>query len=81
MRNCAFAEDRELEADPTEIMCESYKTKEGNQRFFQLDNSLELVVGSNYFGRKRKLFDHVVGFAKFSEFLVVAEVCGWLFSF
>jgi hypothetical protein len=31
------------------------------------------VTGSNYYANKRKLFDHVVGFATFSEFLVVAE--------
>jgi len=35
---------------------------------------LELVVGSNYYNRKKKIFDAVVGFAKFSEYLVVAEV-------
>ncbi|KAG5729320.1 Vacuolar protein sorting/targeting protein pep1, partial [Termitomyces sp. T112] len=34
---------------------------------------MQLVVGANYFSRKRKMFEQVVGFAKFSEFLVVAS--------
>ena len=41
---------------------------------FQLDNPLELIEGTDYYRRKKKLFDHVVGFAKFSEYLIVAEV-------
>lgn len=44
--------------------------------FDESENPMELVVGGNFFerGRKRKMFDQVVGFAKFSEFLVVASV-------
>jgi hypothetical protein len=38
------------------------------------ENPLELVVGANFYRRKNKMFDQVVGFAKFSEFLVVAAV-------
>ncbi|KIK54103.1 hypothetical protein GYMLUDRAFT_232409 [Collybiopsis luxurians FD-317 M1] len=72
--NCAWAADTKLNADPTEILCESYQRKEGNQRFFQSDNPLELVEGQGYYKKKKKLFDQVVGFAKFSEFLVVAEL-------
>ena len=72
--NCAWAKDTKLNADPTEILCESYQKKEGNQRFFLSDNPLELVEGSSFYTKKKKLFDQVVGFAKFSEYLVVAEV-------
>ena len=71
--DCAWALDTKLNADPTEILCESYQKKEGNQRFF-VDNPLELVEGQGYYSRKKKLFNQVVGFTKFSEFLVVAEV-------
>jgi hypothetical protein len=46
----------------------------GNQRFFQMDNPLELIEGTDYYSNKKKLFNHVVGFAKFSEYLIVAEV-------
>ncbi|KAJ3513798.1 hypothetical protein NLJ89_g2750 [Agrocybe chaxingu] len=74
VRNCAFAKDSEINADPSEIICESYRDKIGNQRYFTVKNPLELVVGSNFYDTKRKLFDSVVGFAKFSEFLVVAEM-------
>ncbi|KAK7031441.1 Sortilin [Favolaschia claudopus] len=72
--NCAWAKDAKLDADPTEILCESYREKSGSQRFFQGDNPLALVEGSAFFTKKKKLFDHVVGFAKFSEFLIVAEL-------
>ncbi|TFK37398.1 vacuolar protein sorting/targeting protein 10 [Crucibulum laeve] len=74
VRNCAWTKDTDLETDPNEIICESYRDKKGSQRFFDIDNPLELVVGSNFFATKRKMFDQVVGFAKFSEFLVVAEM-------
>ena len=74
VRNCAWAKDAELNADPNEIICKSYRDKKGNKRLFQNENPMELVTGSNYYANKRKVFDHVVGFAKFSEFLVVAEV-------
>jgi len=73
VRNCAWARDADLKIDATQILCESYKNKQGNQRLFQ-DNPLQLVGGTNYFQKQTKLFDQVVGFAKFSEYLVVAEV-------
>lgn len=76
VRNCAWARDSDLKIDPTQIICESYKDKKGSQRFFN-NNPLELVSGANYFQRqKTKLFNQVVGFAKFSEYLLVAEVSG-----
>lgn len=74
VRNCAFAKDSQIDADPSEIICESYRDKAGNQRMLEARSPMELVVGSNFYDKKSKLFDWVVGFAKFSEFLVVAEV-------
>ncbi|OAX38327.1 Oligoxyloglucan reducing end-specific cellobiohydrolase, partial [Rhizopogon vinicolor AM-OR11-026] len=72
--NCDWARDDELRIDPSQILCESYENKQGSQRFFGKDNNaLQLVSGTDYFARKTKLFDHVVGFTKFSEFLIVAE--------
>ena len=74
VRNCAWARDKELLVDPNQIICESYRNKKGNQRFFGLENPLELIGGTDFFAKKTKLFDHVVGFTKFSEYLIVAEV-------
>lgn len=74
VRNCAFAKDRELDTDPTEIICESFTNKKGRQGMPSPSNPMELVVGSNYFKNKKRLFEQVVGFAKFSEFLIVANV-------
>ncbi|KAI0071571.1 Oligoxyloglucan reducing end-specific cellobiohydrolase [Panus rudis PR-1116 ss-1] len=73
VRNCAWARDAELKADPNQILCESYKEKEGNQLFFQMNNPLQLVSGTDFFNKRTVLFEHVVGFAKFSEYLLVAE--------
>ncbi|GJE98598.1 vacuolar protein sorting/targeting protein [Phanerochaete sordida] len=73
VRNCAWARDAELRVDPNQIICESYKIKEGSQRYFTIDNPLELIGGTDFYNRRRKLFDHVVGFAKFSEYFIVAE--------
>ncbi len=77
VRNCAWARDAELKIDSTQVLCESYRDKKGNQRTFQVnDNPLQLVGGTSFFSKnKRVLFERVVGFAKFSEFLIVAEVC------
>ncbi|KAJ3573829.1 hypothetical protein NP233_g2168 [Leucocoprinus birnbaumii] len=61
VKNCAWAADAKLDADPTEIICESWREK-------------KLVEGARFYERKKKLFDSVVGFAKFSEYLVVAEL-------
>jgi hypothetical protein len=74
VRNCAWTKDWEIDSDPNEILCESHRDKNGSQRLFTSGNPLELVVGGNFYQRKKKLFDQVVGFAKFSEFLVVAAV-------
>ncbi|KAH7881943.1 hypothetical protein F5I97DRAFT_1932104 [Phlebopus sp. FC_14] len=71
--NCDWARDDELLIDSTQILCESYLNKQGSQRMFGKENALQLISGRDYFERKTKLFEHVVGFTKFSEFLIVAE--------
>lgn len=76
VRNCAWARDSELLVDPNQIICESYQRKEGAQLFFDINNPLQLIGGRNFFSEKTKLFDNVVGFVKFAEFLIVAEVSG-----
>lgn len=74
VRNCAWAKDAELAVDRSQILCESYRDKVGSQRYFQSNNPLQLVGGSDFFKKKKTLFNQVVGFAKFAEFLIVAEV-------
>jgi len=75
VQKCAWAKDAELTVDPAQILCESYRDKVGTQRKFRNDNNaLQLIGGTNYFSKTTKLFEHVVGFTKFSEFLIVAEV-------
>lgn len=64
--------------DLSQIICESYRDKQGSQRFFGTNIPLELISGTQFFAKKMKLFDQVVGFAKFSEYLIVAEVSALL---
>lgn len=72
--NCDWTRDTELLADSNQILCESYQNKQGSQRLFDKDNALQLISGRDYYDKKTKLFEHVVGFTKFSEYLIVAEV-------
>jgi photosystem II stability/assembly factor-like uncharacterized protein len=71
--NCDWARDKELHVAQNQILCESYQNKQGSQRFFGNDNALQLISGRDYYSKKTKLFEHVVGFTKFSEYLIVAE--------
>ncbi|WVW85580.1 hypothetical protein I302_107618 [Kwoniella bestiolae CBS 10118] len=73
VRNCAWARDARLKIDEREIICESYKNKKGSQLGGDY-NPLELIAGANYYSKKIKLFDAVVGFASFSEYLLVAQL-------
>ena len=75
--NCAWARDKGLLVDPSQILCESYRDKTGSQRLFQMGpNPMQLVSGRDFSKKKKKveIFDEVVEFAKFSEYLIVAEV-------
>ena len=73
VQGCSWARDARLKIDEREIICESYKNKEGSQNSGDF-NSLELIAGSNYYSKKIKLFDSVVGHASFSEYLLVAQL-------
>jgi hypothetical protein len=74
VRICSWARDAAFHVDTSAIICESYATKEGNQKAFGADNPLQLIWGANYYSRKETLFPAVIGFATFEEFLVVAEL-------
>ncbi|WVQ82331.1 hypothetical protein IAT38_004459 [Cryptococcus sp. DSM 104549] len=73
VRTCAWARDQRLKIDEREIICESYKNKKGSQALGEY-NPLELIAGASYYSKKIKLFDAVVGFASFSEYLLVAQL-------
>ncbi|KAF8489994.1 Oligoxyloglucan reducing end-specific cellobiohydrolase [Russula emetica] len=74
VRNCAWARDKGLLVDPSQILCESFRDKTGSQRFFQMGtNPMQLVSGRDFYKKRTKMFDEIVGFAKFSEYLIVAE--------
>lgn len=73
VRVCSWARDARLKIDEREILCESYQNKEGSQRSWDF-NPIQLIAGKNYYSKKIKLFDTIVGFATFSEYLIVAEL-------
>lgn len=74
VKRCEWARDKELLVDARRIMCESYRDKKGDQRSFRSNNPVQLVIGSPFYSKKETLFASIVGFAKFSEYLLVAEV-------
>lgn len=73
VRTCSWARDARLKIDEREIICESYRDKKGSQRSPDY-NPLQLIAGQQFYSKKTKLFDSVVGFATFSEYLIVAEL-------
>lgn len=74
VKQCTFARDSSFRIDETAILCESYRDKQGNQLGFGSANPLELVIGNKYYTQKHKLFNQIVGYTTFSEYLLVAEL-------
>lgn len=79
VRTCNWARDKGLKIDEKEIICESYRDKKGDQMTFVGVNPLQLVMGKEFYSQKTVLFHNVVGFARFSEYLLVAEVSSFQF--
>jgi hypothetical protein len=73
VRTCKWARDTNFKIDERLILCESYKNKQGSQKSGEL-NPLQLVAGRDYFSKKQVLFDSVVGYTVFSEYMLVAEL-------
>ena len=73
VRTCAWARDARLKIDEREIICESYRNKRGSQQSGDY-NPIELVAGSPYYSNPKRLFDSIVGFASFAEYLLVAQL-------
>lgn len=74
VKQCIWARDKRIKIDEKQILCESYKDKRGNQAQFNNANLLELVLGKDFYTKKETLFKSIVGFARFSEYILVAEV-------
>jgi hypothetical protein len=74
VRNCEWASDKQLKVDSNQIICERYRGHQGDQRLFTWETPIELISGIKYIGKQSNLFSQVVGFTKFSEYMVVAEV-------
>ncbi|POW02780.1 hypothetical protein PSTT_11522, partial [Puccinia striiformis] len=73
VRICSWARDKKFKADERLIFCQAYQHKRGSQKSMS-DNPLQLIQGRNFFDEKKKLFDSIVGFATFEEFMVVAQI-------
>ncbi|KIJ36606.1 hypothetical protein M422DRAFT_260953, partial [Sphaerobolus stellatus SS14] len=73
VKACAWARDTDLKIDRQLILCQSYQDRMGDQRLYTQQNPVQLIEGSKFYKEKVKLFDNVVGFTKFSEYLIVAE--------
>jgi len=75
VRVCSWARDKKLKVDEKIIFCESYRDKKGSQRaVFANNNPLQLIEGDYFYATKKTVFEQIVGFATFEEYMVVAEV-------
>ncbi|GAA5905768.1 hypothetical protein JCM6882_000453 [Rhodosporidiobolus microsporus] len=74
VRICSWARDKKLKIDEKTVFCEAYRDKKGSQRaVYANNNPLQLVVGDYFYTKKKTLFEQIVGFATFEEYMVVAE--------
>ncbi|WFD03416.1 vacuolar protein sorting/targeting protein PEP1 [Malassezia obtusa] len=78
VRKCAWLLDTHFDAaDQRAILCESYLEKRGEQPARHTgERTLQLVLGNNLYSQRRVLFEHVLGFSVFEQYLLVAEVVG-----
>jgi len=75
VRECRWGLAFKPEADPTEIICESFTAKHGSQpKMLSWENTLGLVAGKQFYTEKRMLLNEIIVFDVFSEFLFVGEV-------
>ncbi|OCB86117.1 signal sequence binding protein [Sanghuangporus baumii] len=74
IRHCEWAREAETIRDSSQITCEAYGGKAGNQRHFTaISNSLQLVTGRNFYKEKRVLLQNVVGFLRSPDYDLVAK--------
>lgn len=80
VRVCSWGRDKKLHIDEKIIFCESYRDKKGSQRAIQpVSNPLRLVAGEYFYTRQRVVFENIVGFATFEQYMVAAQVRSALF--
>lgn len=77
-RKCAWLLDTRFRAaDTRAILCERYGDKRGAQPAQHTgERALQLVLGNDLYRKQRVLFENVLGFSVFEEYLLVAEVVG-----
>ncbi|EFP90660.1 vacuolar protein sorting/targeting protein PEP1 [Puccinia graminis f. sp. tritici] len=73
VRVCSWGRDKKFKADERLIFCQAYQHKRGSQKAMD-DNPLQLIEGRKFYDEKKRLFDSIVGFATFEEFMVVAQI-------
>ncbi|CAG8720980.1 25965_t:CDS:10, partial [Gigaspora rosea] len=73
VRICSWALDTKFIVDKDLIFCESYEYKEGSQRSF-INNPLQFWSSNNFGKDKTIIFNDIVGFATFEQYMVVAEI-------
>jgi hypothetical protein len=73
VRTCTWARDARFKIDERTILCEIYRRDDDPERPI-MSNPLELVASTDYFRNRKTLFDNIVGFATFEEYMVVAVV-------
>ncbi|KAL5489710.1 VPS10_1 [Sanghuangporus weigelae] len=74
IRHCEWTREAETIRDSSQITCEVYGGKTGNQRHFNaISNSLHLVTGRKFYKEKRVLLQNVVGFLRSPDYDLVTK--------
>ena len=74
-RHCEWARETGSKRHSSQIACEVYARKEGNQRHFSsVYNPVQLVSGANFYKEKNVLLQNIVGFHRSPDYDLVAKV-------
>jgi len=74
VRSCSWARDPKFtQVNEEGIYCEQYADRSGSQRN-AVDRPVRFIYTDDYMRSPRILFDQIVGFATYSNYLIAAEV-------
>ncbi|KAF9130105.1 vacuolar protein sorting/targeting protein PEP1 [Mortierella sp. GBA39] len=75
VRSCSWAQDTDFKiVDPFGIYCEQYDDRAGSQRILMNTNTpVKFIYTPDFMHSSKVLFDAIVGYAVYSNYLIVAE--------
>ncbi|KAG0309339.1 vacuolar protein sorting/targeting protein PEP1 [Dissophora globulifera] len=75
VRSCSWAQDTDFKLVNIEgIYCEQYEDRSGSQKMLMSANTpVQLIYSDNYMRTSKTLFESIVGYAIYSDYLIAAE--------